>query len=59
MELLIKNHSKPEDIVLDPFAGSGTTLEASKKLNRKYIGFEMEDKYIEMCNRRLAQEYLF
>src|SRR3990167_485420 len=58
MELLIKNHSKPGDVILDPFAGSGATLEAAKKLGRKYIGVEMEERYIEMCNRRLAQEYL-
>lgn len=59
MEHLIKIHSKPNDLILDPFAGSGTTLEAAKKLGRRYIGIELEDKYIEMCDRRLAQEYLF
>jgi len=47
------------DLVLDPFAGSGATLEACKKLGRRYIGIEIEDRYIEMCNRRLAQDYLF
>ena len=36
-----------------------TVLEAAKKLGRRYIGIELEDKYIEMCDRRLAQEYLF
>lgn len=59
MELLIKNHTKPGDIILDPFCGSGTTCEAAKKLGRNYIGIELEDKYIEMCSRRLSQEYLF
>ena len=59
MELLIKNHTKPGDMVLDPFCGSGTTCEAAKKLGRKYIGIEIESRYIEMAERRLAQDYLF
>lgn len=41
------------DIVLDPFMGSGTTAVVSKNLNRKYIGFELSEQYITMCKERL------
>jgi len=46
----------PEDgIVLDPFAGSGTTLVVAKKLGRKYIGIEMVEEYIRIINKRLER----
>jgi site-specific DNA-methyltransferase (adenine-specific) len=50
--------SNPGDIVLDPFAGSGTTLKAAKELNRRYIGIEINPEYVEICNNRTAQEVL-
>lgn len=40
-------------IVLDPFAGSGTTLVAAKKLNRSFIGCDINDEYIKIANKRL------
>ena len=42
--MCIENSSNKDDIVLDMFAGSGTTCLAAKELNRKYIGIEI-DKY--------------
>jgi len=45
--------SKPGDIVLDPFFGSGTTGVVAKKLNRKWIGIEKEEKYIEIAQKRI------
>jgi DNA modification methylase len=45
--------------VLDPFLGSGTTALACKELGRDFIGIEISDKYCEIAQRRLAQEYLF
>lgn len=53
MSWLIKLISKENDIVLDPFAGSGTTLVAAKMLNRKYIGIEKETEYVKIAEARL------
>jgi DNA modification methylase len=41
------------DTILDPFAGSGTTLKMAKKNNRNYIGIEISPEYIDIINKRL------
>ena len=47
----------PENgIVLDPFMGSGTTAIVAKKLNRNFIGFELNPEYIKIANKRLNKE---
>ena len=58
-ELCIKAGTKEGDIVLDPFMGSGTTAFVAQRLGRKWIGFELNDKYSELIARKTAQGELF
>lgn len=55
MKILIKNSSKEGDLVLDCFCGVGAVPIASKKLNRNFIGFEISQEYVDICNKRLEQ----
>ncbi|MBI3500241.1 MAG: site-specific DNA-methyltransferase [Bacteroidetes bacterium] len=47
---------KETDIVLDPFIGSGTTAIAAIKSKRQYIGFELEQEYVNIANKRIENE---
>lgn len=58
MQALIELTTKPDQIVLDPFAGSGSTLVAARNLRRHFIGFEVEQKYVNVCQRRLDDSEL-
>lgn len=51
---VILSSSNPKDIILDPFFGSGTTGAVAKKLNRNYIGIELESNYVSIAKNRLA-----
>ena len=50
---LIELFTNQNDLVFDPFAGSGTTAVACKKLNRKFIGFEKDEKYHQIAEKRI------
>jgi len=53
MQALIELTTKPGQIVIDPFAGSGSTLVAARNLGRHFVGFELEGKYVQVCRDRL------
>ena len=50
---LIKNSSNENDVVLDPFMGSGTTGVACKELHRNFIGIELDKTYFEIAKKRI------
>jgi DNA modification methylase len=51
---IIRSCSNPGEIVLDPFGGSGTTLAVAKKLDRRFLGFELSPEYAAAIDARLA-----
>jgi len=53
IERILLAGTNENDVVLDPFMGSGTTAVVAKKLNRRYLGYEIVPEYIEMANDRL------
>lgn len=52
---LLKMFSKENDLVLDPFVGSGSTVVACKLLRRNFIGFEINKKYVKIAQSRLRK----
>lgn len=50
---IVMASSKPGDLILDPFSGSGTTGVAALQMNRRYIGIELDERYLELSRRRL------
>ena len=54
LEPLIRSFSRPEDLILDAFAGSGSTLVAAALSGRRYLGIGLEARYCEYARRRLA-----
>lgn len=47
------------ELVLDPFVGSGTTLVAAQDTNRNAVGFDLHEKYVDLCERRLSERIPF
>jgi len=57
IERIVRASSNENDVVLDPFVGSGTTARVAQALNRRYIGIDVTPAYIAMAERRLAQPF--
>jgi len=55
---LVQDFSQENDLVLDPFAGSGTTCLAAYRLGRRTIGIDIKEEYLEMAKKRLLQGVL-
>ena len=53
---IISMFSNEDDLILDPFLGSGTTAVAAKALGRKFIGIEIDPKYCEIAQRRVDMQ---
>ncbi|HUT95514.1 MAG TPA: DNA methyltransferase [Thermoguttaceae bacterium] len=51
---IIRISSNPQELVLDPFAGSGTTLAVAKKLGRRWLGIELSREYVKRIRQRIA-----
>lgn len=59
MRIMIEQSSNKGDVVLEPFAGGGSTLIAAKRAERNYIGFEIDTKYYDIAQKRLTQEPIY
>lgn len=55
MQHLVASFSRPGDLVLDPFAGSGSSLMAAKALGRRWLGIELDAGYHQIAMQRLAE----
>ena len=55
IERIVLTGTNPGELVLDPFMGSGTTAAVAKKLNRKYVGYEIMEEYCNVAEERLAK----
>ena len=56
MEWLVKVHSNENNVVLDPFMGSGTTGVACRNLNRNFIGIELDSDYFKIAEKRIVED---
>ena len=52
---LIQLYTYEQDLVLDPFMGSGTTLVAAVEANRRAVGYDIDPTYVELARTRIAQ----
>ena len=51
--MMIENHTNKNDVVYDPFMGSGTTAIAALEVGRNYLGSEINEEYYNLCKKRI------
>ncbi len=54
LERIVQLASEPGDVVIDPFAGSGTTGVVAQRLQRNFLGFEIDERYFQIASRRIS-----
>ena len=54
-EQLIRLYTFKDDLVLDPFMGSGSALVAAARLGRRYVGYDLDERYVEIARNRVAE----
>lgn len=57
LDRIIRASTKPGDVILDPFCGSGTTGVVAARFGRGFVGFELEKEYIEISRKRIQDEF--
>lgn len=57
IDILIQSTTRPGDLVLDPFLGSGTTAVVAQALGRRWVGIDLEQEYIDMSKKRLKARF--
>ena len=55
-EQLIRLYTYADDLVLDPFMGSGSALVAAARLGRRYVGYDLDPAYVDLARRRVAEQ---
>jgi DNA modification methylase len=56
MSDIVRDYSRPGDLVVDPYAGAGTTLLAAHRIGRRAVGAEMDQGRFELARERLDRE---
>ena len=56
IQIILKNFTRENDIIYDPFMGLGTTGVVAKGMNRKYIGSEISKEYVDYANERIINQ---
>ena len=54
---VILSSSDPGNVILDPMAGTGTTLRVAQRFNRRYLGIEQQAQYVDLIRKRLRQSF--